>query len=61
MRSAGCAFNDVADREFDRHVKRRCPPTAGLAGRRPGWVASYVEAGRLAGGGEFPDGRPDGP
>ena len=22
MRSAGCAFNDVADREFDRHVKR---------------------------------------
>ena len=22
MRSAGCAFNDVADRDFDRHVKR---------------------------------------
>jgi len=22
MRSAGCCFNDVADREFDRHVKR---------------------------------------
>jgi 4-hydroxybenzoate polyprenyltransferase len=22
MRSAGCAVNDVADREFDRHVKR---------------------------------------
>ena len=22
MRSAGCALNDVADREFDRHVKR---------------------------------------
>src|SRR5678810_785945 len=22
MRSAGCAANDVADREFDRHVKR---------------------------------------
>ena len=22
MRSAGCCINDVADREFDRHVKR---------------------------------------
>ena len=22
MRSAGCAANDVADRDFDRHVKR---------------------------------------
>ncbi|MBS0406232.1 MAG: UbiA family prenyltransferase, partial [Proteobacteria bacterium] len=22
MRSAGCCVNDVADREFDRHVKR---------------------------------------
>ncbi len=31
MRSAGCAFNDVADREFDRHVKRtaRRPVTSG--------------------------------
>ena len=32
MRSAGCCVNDVADREFDRHVKRtaRRPVTSGL-------------------------------
>lgn len=24
MRSAGCAFNDYADRDFDRHVQRTC-------------------------------------
>lgn len=31
MRSAGCAVNDVADREFDRHVKRTAqrPVTSG--------------------------------
>ncbi len=31
MRSAGCCANDVADREFDRHVKRTCerPVTRG--------------------------------
>jgi 4-hydroxybenzoate polyprenyltransferase len=31
MRSAGCAFNDVADRAFDRHVKRTAnrPVTSG--------------------------------
>src|SRR6476469_2210055 len=31
MRSAGCAVNDVADRDFDRHVKRTAerPVTAG--------------------------------
>jgi 4-hydroxybenzoate polyprenyltransferase len=31
MRSAGCAANDVADREFDRHVKRTAarPVTSG--------------------------------
>jgi len=31
MRSAGCCFNDVADRRFDRHVKRTAarPVTAG--------------------------------
>src|SRR5690349_25113215 len=31
MRSAGCAVNDVADREFDRHVKRTAqrPVTTG--------------------------------
>ncbi|HSQ70873.1 MAG TPA: 4-hydroxybenzoate octaprenyltransferase [Rubrivivax sp.] len=32
MRSAGCCVNDVADKEFDRHVKRtaRRPVTSGL-------------------------------
>ncbi len=36
MRSAGCCANDVADREFDRHVKRtaRRPVTRGAL--RPG-------------------------
>jgi 4-hydroxybenzoate polyprenyltransferase len=31
MRSAGCAFNDVVDRDFDRHVKRTAqrPVTSG--------------------------------
>ena len=31
MRSAGCCANDVADREFDRHVKRTAqrPVTSG--------------------------------
>jgi 4-hydroxybenzoate polyprenyltransferase len=34
MRSAGCAVNDVADRDFDRHVQRtaRRPVTSGLVG-----------------------------
>jgi 4-hydroxybenzoate polyprenyltransferase len=34
MRSAGCAANDVADREFDRHVKRTSarPVTSGRIG-----------------------------
>ncbi len=32
MRSAGCAVNDVADRDFDKHVKRTAqrPVTSGL-------------------------------
>ena len=32
MRSAGCCVNDVADREFDRHVKRTAlrPVTSGM-------------------------------
>lgn len=36
MRSAGCAVNDVADREFDRHVKRTAqrPVTSGRVGVR---------------------------
>jgi 4-hydroxybenzoate polyprenyltransferase len=34
MRSAGCAVNDVADRDFDRHVKRTAqrPVTSGALG-----------------------------
>ena len=36
MRSAGCAVNDVADREFDRHVKRTAqrPVTRGALSAR---------------------------
>ena len=36
MRSAGCAVNDVADREFDQHVKRTAqrPVTSGVIGVR---------------------------
>src|SRR3954466_15378931 len=37
MRSAGCCVNDVADRDFDRHVKRTAqrPVTSGaLSARR---------------------------
>ena len=36
MRSAGCAVNDVADREFDKHVKRTAnrPVTSGALGAR---------------------------
>jgi len=36
MRSAGCCVNDVADREFDRHVKRTAqrPVTSGLVSVR---------------------------
>src|SRR6187455_807164 len=36
MRSAGCCINDVADREFDRHVKRTAqrPVTRGAVSVR---------------------------
>ncbi len=36
MRSAGCAVNDVADRDFDKHVKRTAqrPVTSGAIGTR---------------------------
>src|SRR5947207_11348491 len=36
MRSAGCAVNDVADRDFDRHVKRTAqrPVTRGALSAR---------------------------
>ena len=42
MRSAGCAINDYADRDFDRHVKRTRdrPLTSGrIAPREALWVA----------------------
>jgi len=41
MRSAGCCVNDVADREFDRHVKRtaRRPVTSGAL--RPGEALAF--------------------
>src|SRR5215218_1440999 len=40
MRSAGCAVNDVADREFDRHVKRTAsrPVTSGAVSPREALV-----------------------
>ena len=45
MRSAGCCVNDVADRDFDRHVKR----TARAPGdQRPGQRARGADAGRRA-------------
>ncbi|MBC7730379.1 MAG: UbiA family prenyltransferase, partial [Bacteriovorax sp.] len=36
MRSAGCAVNDVADRDFDKHVKRTAqrPVTRGAVSPR---------------------------
>jgi len=43
MRSAGCAFNDWADRHFDPHVERTAKrPLA--AGEIPGWEALVVAA-----------------
>jgi 4-hydroxybenzoate polyprenyltransferase len=43
MRSAGCAFNDWADRNFDAHVKRTAQrPLA--AGEIPPWEALAVAA-----------------
>jgi 4-hydroxybenzoate polyprenyltransferase len=46
MRSAGCAVNDVADREFDRHVKRteRRPVTRGAVGIREALAIGAVLA-----------------
>src|ERR1700712_4389948 len=36
MRSAGCCINDVADRDFDKHVKRTSqrPVTSGAIGTK---------------------------
>ena len=46
MRSAGCCVNDVADREFDRHVKRTAqrPVTTGAVGVREALVLGAVLA-----------------
>jgi 4-hydroxybenzoate polyprenyltransferase len=47
MRSAGCAANDVADRDFDRHVKRTAarPVTAGAIGVGEALAVGAVLAG----------------
>ncbi|MDH4235070.1 MAG: 4-hydroxybenzoate octaprenyltransferase [Gallionella sp.] len=45
MRSAGCAINDYADRDFDKHVKRtrERPITSGrIAPREALWVAACL-------------------
>jgi 4-hydroxybenzoate polyprenyltransferase len=45
MRSAGCAINDYADRDFDRHVKRtrERPVTSGrIAPREALWLAAIL-------------------
>jgi 4-hydroxybenzoate polyprenyltransferase len=46
MRSAGCCVNDVADRDFDRHVKRTAqrPVTSGAIGVREALVLGAVLA-----------------
>lgn len=50
MRSAGCAANDVADRDFDRHVKRTAarPVTAGAIG-----VGEALAVGAVLAAGAF--------
>ena len=46
MRSAGCAVNDVADRDFDKHVKRTAnrPVTSGAVGVREALLLGTVLA-----------------
>ena len=46
MRSAGCCINDVADRDFDRHVKRTAnrPVTSGRIGAREALMVGAVLA-----------------
>ena len=46
MRCAGCCINDVADRDFDRHVKRTAhrPVTSGLLGAREALAVGAVLA-----------------
>ena len=46
MRSAGCAVNDVADRDFDKHVKRTAqrPVTSGAIGVKAALIFGAVLA-----------------
>ncbi|MCY7316023.1 MAG: 4-hydroxybenzoate octaprenyltransferase [Rubrivivax sp.] len=46
MRSAGCCFNDVVDRDFDGHVKRTAqrPVTRGAVSVRPALLVGAVLA-----------------
>jgi 4-hydroxybenzoate polyprenyltransferase len=46
MRSAGCCINDVADREFDKHVKRTAqrPVTSGKVSAREALLVGAVLA-----------------
>jgi 4-hydroxybenzoate polyprenyltransferase len=46
MRSAGCCVNDVADRDFDRHVKRTAqrPVTSGAVSVREALAVGAVLA-----------------
>ena len=50
MRSAGCCVNDVADRDFDRHVKRTAqrPVTAGKVSTKEALAVGAVLAGASA-------------
>ncbi len=51
MRSAGCAVNDVADRHFDKHVKRTAqrPVTSGAVSPREAlWLAAALALAAFA-------------
>ncbi len=51
MRSAGCAVNDVADRDFDKHVKRTAyrPVTSGaLSPRNALWFGALLALAAFA-------------
>jgi len=51
MRSAGCAVNDVADREFDKHVKRTAqrPVTSGAVSVREAlWLGAALALAAFA-------------
>ena len=51
MRSAGCALNDVADRDFDKHVKRTAqrPVTSGAVSVREAlWLGAALSLAAFA-------------